>query len=205
MTRIIAPAFILLAVTTSHAARADANLAAVEPPAATDDVGDGSAAATMLPPTTTSTARGAYASFGAGFLPAGVDGPGAANLEMFEGGGAFRLGNVDLRIGAILALESTYYQSSVSGLVIARAERYVGPRFSFGGGFGVGVGSFTPQNGDNADNGTSPELTALVVPARLHLGDERRLELSLQVGTIYLASFSESDFFYELAIGYVRW
>ena len=163
---------------------------------------DGDGVTTPAPP---SSARGIYGSFGAGWLPSGVDGPGAANLEMFEGGAAFRLGRADLRVGAILALESTYYQSSVSGLAIGRLERYVGSSFSFGGGFGLGAGSFSPTNGYNAADGASAELVAIVVPARFHLGEEHRLELSLQVGTIYLTSFNETDFFYQVAIGYVRW
>ena len=149
-------------------------------------------------------AVGWYATLGAGWVPAGVDGPDSGSVELLEGGATLRAGALEARLGVIAAFESTSFQSSMNGLALARAERHQGAMFSWGAGLGVGYGNFSPMGTVNADRGGTPELATFVVPARLHVGPDHRVEVALQVGAIYLASFSEVDPFWELSVGYSR-
>jgi hypothetical protein len=146
--------------------------------------------------------QGWYAAFGVGWLPAGVDGPSDASAELLQGGVAIRWRQAEVRFSGVLAFESTSYQSSTSGMALARTARYFSPHFSIGAGLGLGVGSFTPKDGFNADNGMSPELIALLTPVTAHFGP---IEIGVDVGVLQLTSFSETDYFYQLSIGYVHW
>lgn len=166
-----------------------------------DAAADEISASLIAPEATT----GLFASFGVGVVPAGVVGPGIASGELLQAGGALRSQSVEARLSVLVAFESTYYQSSTSALILERTARYVGNHFSFGGGLGLGFGSFSPTGDYNADNGTSFEVAFITTPVMVHLGTRNQFELGVDVGLLYLASFSEWDPFYQVSVGIVHW
>lgn len=150
-------------------------------------------------------AAGWFATAGFAYLPSGIDGPGDITAEIFEAGYAIRWYKLELRAAAALALESTYFQSSVNVLAMAHVNRYLTERFSWGVGLGLGGGSFSPNGNGHADDGATPVIAVTGNLATLHFGQRGQVELGLEAGTLFLLSFGESDWFYQLHIGYAAW
>jgi hypothetical protein len=148
---------------------------------------------------------GWFASFGFGAIPAGVDGPGLATGELLQVGAAFAGERWEMRVSGLLAFESTYYQSSTSGLLMLRSIRHLGRYYSVAATAGIGGGSFSPMGDYNADNGGSFEVAALFTPVLLHFGGNNQFEVGFDVGVIGLLSFGDATPFYDVSIGYTRW
>ena len=148
---------------------------------------------------------GWFGSFGFGAIPAGVDGPGVATGELLQGGVAMSGEKWETRASALLAFESTYYQSSTSGLLLVRTIRHFGSYFGFAFGVGIGGGSFSPKGNYNADNGGTFELAGQITPLFLHFGGSNQFEVGLDIGGIALTSFGDAVPFYDISIGYTRW
>ncbi len=147
------------------------------------------------------------ASVGGGYVPAGVAGPGAASAGILELNLARSVGRGDLRVGLIVAQESTYYQSSLALFLVASAYRYVGSGvYAWGGGVGVGYASLSPKAQYHADDGSTGELVSYFVPAMLRLGARRDFEVALKTGIVGVLGFGgEVDPFAALSIGFATW
>ena len=159
----------------------------------------------VSPPAASETAFAV--SLGGGYVPAGVAGPGAASAGILELNLARSLGRGDLRVGVIVAQESTYYQSSLAVFLVASAYHYVGSGvYAWGGGIGFGYASLSPKAQYHADDGSTAELVSYFVPAMLRLGARRDFEIALKTGIVGVFGFGgEVDPFAALSIGFVTW
>ncbi len=146
--------------------------------------------------------KGLFMSLGFAYLPGGIDGPSDAAAVVTQVGWRIRANRIELRFSGALVYEETSYQNSFNGLGVAQFFDYAGDVYSFGAGVGLGVGSFTPMDGKNADNGTSAELLLLATPAALHVGPGHHIELGVDVGVVYLVAFDEVDPFFQFRGGY---
>jgi hypothetical protein len=145
-------------------------------------------------------------SVGAAYLPVASSGNGGTTAGFVEAAGVFRNRKSDVRVGGIVAYETTDYQSSTSALVTLRTDLYFGSGvYALGVGSALGYGSFSPKGGYNADDGGSAEVAVYAVPMLLALGPKHSFEINFEVGAIRLFAWNEVEPFYNLSIGFASW